>query len=199
VSIHLLPESLLQNFGRSDEAIASARKALDLDPLSGGSHFALAFTLLFAGRFEEALEESQNTLEMNPRFLPAHSFLSIAHLNLGNHQEAIRVAEHGRSLSGDALTQATLGAAYATGGRRADALSILRELTAERSQKHPPSFSIALVHEALGDFDAAFEWLEKAYEEHDAMLPILNARPKSDTLRSDPRAQDLLKRMGLGD
>ncbi len=152
-----------------------------------------------AGRFEEALAESQKTLETKWRFPPVYSVLAVAHLGLGNHQEAIRAAEQGRSLSGDALTQATLGLAYATGGRRADALSILEELKRERSQGYISPFSIALVHEGLGDFDAAFEWLEKAYEEHDAMLPMLNARPKSDPLRADPRAQDLLKRIGLGD
>ena len=185
--------------GRSDKAIAASRKALELDPLSAGSHFALAFTLALAGRFEEALTESQKTLETMRRFPPVYSVLAMAHLGLGNHQEAIRAAEQGRSLSGDALTQATLGLAYATGGRRADALSILEELKRERNQGHISPFSIALVHEGLGDFDAAFEWLEKAYEEHDAMLPMLNARPKSDPLRADPRAQDLLKRIGLGD
>jgi tetratricopeptide (TPR) repeat protein len=185
--------------GRSDEAIAAARKALELDPLSVGSQLALAFTLTFAGRFEEALAESQKTLEMNARFFPAYWYLAIAHLNLGNRQEAIRAAEQGRSLSGDPLTQAILGLAYATGGRRADALRILEELKRKRSQGYLPSFAIALVYEGLGDFDGAFEWLEKAYEERDATLPSLNARPKSDPLRSDPRAQDLLERMGLGD
>ncbi len=86
----------------------------------------------------------------------------------------------------------TLAEAYAGAGRREDALRILEEVRG--SADH---VNVAYVYAALGEADAAFEWLEKAYERRQGELGWLQVAPVLDPLRSDPRFQDLLRRIGL--
>ena len=93
----------------------------------------------------------------------------------------------------------SLGYAYAMEGRRADALRVLDQLNELSEQKYVPALPRALIYTGLGDKDQALEWLEKAVEECSSLIVIcaLNAFPAWDPLRSDPRFQDLLRRMGL--
>ncbi len=86
-----------------------------------------------------------------------------------------------------------LARAYATGGRREDALRILEDV---RGSAIDP-LKVAYVYAALGEADAAFEWLEKAYERRSLALTWIGVYPGFDPLRSDPRFDDLLRRIGF--
>jgi tetratricopeptide (TPR) repeat protein len=96
------------------------------------------------------------------------------------------------------LSIAELAHAYAVSGRRKQALQLLSELTALSKRRFVDPWAIALVHAGLADKDRAFEWLERAYEEPSGATQwLLKTDPRMDLLRSDPRFQELLRRMGL--
>jgi len=88
-----------------------------------------------------------------------------------------------------------LGRGYAAAGRRAEAQKVLDQLNEFSKEKYVPAFRRAEIHAGLGENDRAFEWLEKAYEEH--FIIAIKVEPVYDPLRSDPRFADLLRRMNL--
>lgn len=88
---------------------------------------------------------------------------------------------------------AQLGHAYALSGRSEEARKVVEDLK-ERLNRE---YLIAWVYAGLGEKDQAFKWLEKAYEERDSSMVYLKVDPKLDSLRSDPRFADLLRRVGL--
>jgi tetratricopeptide (TPR) repeat protein len=91
----------------------------------------------------------------------------------------------------------TLGRAYGLAGRRDDAKRVLNELTTLSRQRYVSPKSIADVYLGLGDRDEAFEWFEKCYQEHANAMVWLDVAPEYEELRTDPRFQDLRRRVGL--
>jgi tetratricopeptide (TPR) repeat protein len=92
-----------------------------------------------------------------------------------------------------------LGHAYAVSGKRSEARKVLEELHQLREQRYVSAYWIAVVYAGLGENDQAWEWFERAYEERASFLSHdFKTDPRLDGLRSDPRYQDLQKRMGLG-
>src|SRR2546425_983990 len=100
-------------------------------------------------------------------------------------------------LGEETLPRAALGHAYALAGKRAEAQRVLDDLLALSKQRFVSPYDISLVHLGLGEKDKAFEWLQKAVAERVGLLVYLKVDPLFDPLRSDPRFQDLLRRMGL--
>jgi hypothetical protein len=86
---------------------------------------------------------------------------------------------------------------YAVTGKRSEALKLTDELKQLSARKYVPATSVALIYAGLGDKDQAFEWLERAYDQHAFQLQWITLEPRFDDLRSDPRFQDLLRRMRI--
>jgi TolB-like protein/DNA-binding winged helix-turn-helix (wHTH) protein/Flp pilus assembly protein TadD len=184
----------LNAIGRSEEAIAEAREALRLDPLSPVIAMAVGSRLYHARRFDEAIEQFRKTLELDPNFVLAHHNLGRTHLLKGQYPQAVEALEVARRLSGDQpARKAALGYAYALAGRQAEARSLLREL----KKKDAPSFPMALLSLSLGEKQDALAFLEKAYKERHSDVTLLIAEPLLDPLRDHPGFQDLLRRVGL--
>jgi hypothetical protein len=114
-------------------------------------------------------------------------------LELGSHQFLEKAVTISR---GGPIYRALLGHAYALAGERAKALSILGELKALSKQRYVSPLDIAVLYTGLGDRNSAFEWLEKAYQERTMRIQAL-PQPIFDSLRSDPRFRDLMRRIGL--
>ncbi len=113
------------------------------------------------------------------------------------HKEAL--AEHLRAVDisgGNAEARAFLARAYAVSGKRAEAEKILEELKG-KAGRGGLSFNIAEIYAGLGRKDEAFEWFEKAYQEHAGDMAMLKAHTTLEPLRSDPRFADLVRRVGL--
>ncbi|MGH9801400.1 MAG: TPR end-of-group domain-containing protein, partial [Blastocatellia bacterium] len=87
--------------------------------------------------------------------------------------------------------------AYALWGKRDEARRRLDELKRSAREKHVDSYNIGIIHAALGEKDQAFEWLEKAFQAKSEELLFLKVDPKIDSLRSDARYADLLRRLKL--
>ena len=114
------------------------------------------------------------------------------------YEEAIAELQKAVTLSGgSSLYVGSLARVYALAGKRAKAQEILDDLKKRSDQEYISAFNVALIYSALDEKDRAFEWLEKAIEERDFSLLFIKVDPELDSLRSDPRLTELLKKMGL--
>ena len=188
----------LQSLGRFDEAVAARQRNRQLDPTSPGVVANVGYPLYYARRFDQALEHFRRSLELDPDYSWGHLWIGQVYVQQGRHVEAINEIKKAITLSnGNTRDIATLGHAYAIAGKRSEALKILAELQELAKQKYVSPYFIALVYVGLGEKDQAFAWLEKAYQERHPYLILIKVEPVFDVLRSDPRFQDLVQRIGL--
>ena len=193
-SAHHFLSLLLSALERADEAIVSIRRARELDPLSLIIGTAVGRVHHFARQYDRAIEACRKTLEMEPAFAGAHLDLGLACLQKSMFGEAVDELRQALTLSGERSTVlAVLGYAYALSGERAAALQTLDQLHERARQHHVPSLHTAYVHIGLGNFDRAFDWMEKGYQERAGLLVYLKVEPIFDPLRSDPRFAALLR------
>ena len=193
---HQWYSSYLVAMGRFDEAIAEAKRAEELEPLSFISNSHLGWILYLAGRYDEAIEHCKRLLEVDPSFFPARRYLGLAYEQKGMYKDAISQFEQGVKLSKSPLMLSLLGHAYAASGRKAEAKGVLAELD-QQKQRYVSPYTIATVYAGLGEKDQAFKWLEKAFEERDIWLMNLNVDPVLNPLRADHRFAGLVLRIGL--
>jgi len=186
----------LSLLGRYDEAIVEMREAENLDPLSLIINADLAELLVLAHSYDESIRQSRKTIEMDPNFSLAHNQLAQAYLQKHMNDEAVAELQKAAQLSGGAPTiMANLARAYAASGKRSEAIKRLSDLKKRSNSIYSHGSEIAVIYAALGDMDQAMNWLGKSYEER--FNPGVLLRPGFDPLRSDPRFQDLVRRIGL--
>ena len=186
----------LSLLGRHDEAIAEMKKAEALDPLSLIINADLAELLVLAHSYDESIRQSRKTIEMDPNFALAHNQLAQAYLQKHMNDDAIAELQKASHLSGGSSTVlANLARAYAATGKRSEVIKLLNDLKKRSNPIYSHGSEIAVVYVALGDKDQAMNWLEKSYEER--FNPGVLLRPGFDSLRSDPRFEDLVRRIGL--
>jgi adenylate cyclase len=184
--------------GRLEEAIQEMKKALELEPASLIMNTFMGATLYYAGRYDEAIDQCRRTIEMDPNFAVAHWHLGLAYEQQQNFDAAIEEFKKATSLSGGSpLMKAALGRAYAESQKKLEAEKILGELNELSKQEYVSSYEIATICVALGDNEQGFQLLEKAYAEHSFHLVRLKRSPHFKPIRSDPRFQDLVHRVGL--
>ena len=182
--------------GRDREAIAEMRRAKDLDPLSLIINADLAELLLIAHLSDESVQQSRKTIEIDSTFAPAHNQLGQAYLQQGKPDDAIAELQIATRSSGSSPTcTANLARAYAASGRRNEAVQLLTDLKKRSSPGFSYASEIATIYVALDDRDQAMTWLEQGYGER--FNPGVLLRPGLDPLRSNPRFQDLVHRVGL--
>jgi TolB-like protein/Tfp pilus assembly protein PilF len=195
---------LLSVVGRHDEAIEHSKIANELDPLSVEIWVEFGRRYYFAHDYDRAIEEYRKVLELFPTIKYsriswyAYSELALALSEKGLHNEAI---EEFLKTDFDAPADYwRLGYIYGVAGKQAKALEIL-DYYFELSKKSDFKWTanIACIYIGLGEKDKAFEWLEKSYEQRDSWLIQIKVDPMYNSLRSDPRFQDLLERMNFPD
>ena len=183
---------------RHAEALAEAQRSQELDPLSPIISDSLATRYLFTRQYDEAIRRFRETVSLFPEFAVAYGGLGGAYMASGTYQQAIVAYQKARSLSGASAAEvAALGQAYAKGGIRGYYLWELRRLREESKHRYVRAVAFAYLFAGLGEKDQAFSYLEKAYEDRDWHLTLLQIGPGFDPLRSDPRFQDLLRRMNF--
>ena len=193
---HVWYAGLLSQTGRFDEAINLDMRARELDPVSVNSSTFLGRDLYRARRYDQAIRACQEGLELDPDDVLALWFQARA--KEANHQlpDAIRKLEKAVSLSDGPIYRALLANAYASAGQRGKALDILEQLKALSKQRYVSPIDMAVVYMGLGDRNSVFQWFEKAYQERAARIQEVS-EPLFDSLRSDPRFPDLMRRVGL--
>ena len=183
--------------GRNAEALAHAERARELDPLSLIINTDFGWVYYLGRRYEEAIAQYQKALELDPNFTLAHFDLALSYSALGRHEEAISEMQKARGRGSDYL--AGLGYVYAVAGQRAEALSTLAELERLAKQQYVPPYHFAWIYVGMGDKDKAIALLQQVYAEHTQYVVDFKTMPMFDSLRSDERFQELVRKVGLPD
>src|SRR5262249_8857350 len=195
---HDLYGQYLTTMGRFDEGGVALTGALGMDPLAPLPPQNLGLVYYYARRYDLTVSESQKALDLDPNFFFAAVQIGWAYGQQGRYQEAISALLKSRGLpSGFAMATSELGYVYARSGRKAETQKMVEELKDKASHEYIDPYFIAIIYVGLGERGQTFDWLDEAYEARSNFLPWVKVEPKFDSLRSDPRYADLVRRLGL--
>ena len=195
---HIYYSTLLRHAGRTEESIAEAKLALEVDPLSILANSAMGDAYLDARRYDLAIAQYQKALDLHPNDSTVESTLGLAYVCNRMYDQGIEAIQKSVALDGiDPSLSPDLAYAYGLMGKNAEARAILRQLLALAQQAPVPPGYIAIVYAALGEKDNALTWLEKAYQQHSSMMTWLKTDPRFDSIRQEPRFQELMRRVGF--
>jgi serine/threonine protein kinase/tetratricopeptide (TPR) repeat protein len=189
--------SFLTAIGRHDEALAYWLRAHELDPLAPVNRGGKGWSLLVARRYEEAIQEAERALELDPAFPIALGVIGLASSRLLRHEIAIEATRKAIGSSSSTRYRAELAFLYAKAGRPEDARASLAEVEKLSGSRYVSPYHVASARAALGEHDAAFALLEKAFAERSHGMTFLTTDPILDDLREDPRLAALVRRVGL--
>jgi TolB-like protein/DNA-binding winged helix-turn-helix (wHTH) protein/Tfp pilus assembly protein PilF len=179
-------------FGRSDEALVLARRAVELDPLNAFSWGTRGEIEYYEGQLAGAEADVKKSLELSPDVWPGPFLLSEIYLTQGRPQDALPEIKLVRS---DYLRTYLYALAYAAIGQQEQSDTALKELIAKYSTRR--AFFVASVYAFRNQRDEAFEWLDRAYVQREDDLGDTNFWPMLQSLRSDPRFAEFLKKLNL--
>jgi len=181
--------------GRFDEALPEAQRSQDLDPVSPFIRNTYCIDLRFARRYDQAIQKCHESLELDPDFHVAHNNLARAYESKRLYEAAVEEDLKAATLQGEPPAAiAEVREAFAKGGVDGFWRRIVQELESDGDDDPYP---IAKFYSRLKNADLAFEWLEKAYRQHSPHMEQLKTDDVFDSIRPDPRFQDLLRRLRL--
>ena len=186
----------LASMGRLEQAVAEGRLAQQVNPLGGGFGWAYFFNR----HYDEALPHLQRAIELDPDGAFARGILASTLARMGRHSQALAESEKLRLYAHSAEHQMealVLAYVYAVSGKPVEARKILEDFNTFSKTRYVDAFWVARVYAGLGEKDKALGYLERAYREHSGTMWALKMDPECDPLRSDPRFQDLLRRMNF--
>jgi serine/threonine-protein kinase len=184
--------------GRLPDGVEAVRRAVALDPLRVEYAGWLTRFLLYSKDYEGALAHGQDLFEIDDQYERGFVWMGSAYLAMGRADQALEYFQRGQAMSRAVRSyDAMIVRALAALDRREEAEEILARLEAESRQHYVRSEYLAMGHAAIGNFDRAFESLEKAYQARSAGLIYLHLDPGYDPLRGDPRYTELVNRIGL--
>ena len=187
----------LSGMGRHEEAIAEIRRAREINPISLIINAVEVWVLYHAREYDQAITQGQKVIEMDPHFAEVYEYLKRCYDQKGMYREAIAARQMRRKLAGyDAEETAALREAAAATSARVYWQKRLEQDVEESKRELSTAFNMAEIFAQLGEKDQAFKWLQRAYEERYHMMLYLKSAPNLDPLRSDPRFEDLLRRVG---
>jgi len=190
--------SYLMSLNRVEESLAAANRSRELDPLSLSIGVQRGFLLENARRYDEAIEQLNHVIAVDQNHYQALWMLGHTYAANKQFDQAVAVAEKAVAISQRAPgALGVLGLAYGLAGRRNEANQVLNELLKLNERRYVTPAALVNVYIGLDNKDQAFVWLEKAYQERSNYVAYLKVFPIVDSLRSDPRFTDLVRRVGL--
>jgi tetratricopeptide (TPR) repeat protein len=150
---------------------------------------------MYARRLDRAVEQAKKTYDLDPTFFGGQNWLCHTYDARGMYAESLEISEKTIGTSFPLLSATSY--AYAKTGRRREAEAVINQLKELEKTRYTINYWVAVTYAALGERDAAFAELEKAYQARDWFLPRLKTDPFMDPLRDDRRFADLVKRIGL--
>jgi adenylate cyclase len=194
---HIQYAYFLIAMGRVEDAVKQAQIAVRLDPLSLANNMNYGRTLYFARRYDEAIAQYNKTLDLDANYAMAHFFLGFSLEQKGRYDEAMAHIIKSRSLASDSTTVKLLTDTYSRAGFMETLRAWAKYWEAGVQDGSVQPTSVAMLYARIGEKDKAMQYLEQGFREHTRAIVNLKAEPQLDNLRSDPRFQDLIKRMGL--
>lgn len=195
---HMTLGHLLSQTGRHDLARASMQRGRQLDPLNPLS-YALSSQVEFQARnYAASLEHARRAIAIDPEFWIGYIMQGQALERMNAAEQAIEsLVQAGRFSGQNSKAVSFRGYVLAKAGRTAEAREVLKTLEAVARDRYVPPYAMALVHAGLGDRDAVFEWLDRAYAARDVHLIFLPVDAKWDDYRQDSRFTALISRCGF--
>lgn len=188
----------LRAVGRMDEAFQQIKLAEELDPLSLVVINNIAENYIDRGDLNAAAKECRRMMDLDPNFWPLHQTLSIILVKQGRYAEALGEAQKSiEAANRSNAPLALLGHVYARLGRSSDAEAVIKELEKRYADKQADGRDLVIVYIGMDDKEKAFAWLEKAFKDHSVFLAFLKLEPLMEPLHSDPRWNDLERRVGI--
>jgi len=189
---------LLQiNLSQFAQADIEMKRAQELDPLSPFVQVGVAWAAYFSRRYDDAITQLLKTVEWNSDFGNAHMNLGWVYTQKKMFREAVAELTKAIELTHLPWESASLGYTYAVSGRTEEAQKILKQLEERGKREQVPPYCFALIHAGLGNKDHALDWLQKGYEMKDDLLGLVKVDPMLDSLHSDSRFTDLVRRLNL--
>lgn len=192
---HVWRGFLMMFIGRTAPAISELDRATELEPDSLTIAVLHARGLCWARQYAAAASELERVLEIEPRGALATVMLAQVYTQLQRYDDALRLVTE--DVGPAPQHHSTLAVALALSGQPERARAELARLQAAAATLYVPAYDFASIYAALGDHDAAFAWLDRAYAERSTLLPTLRVDPVMDALRVDPRYRELETRLGL--
>jgi TolB-like protein/DNA-binding winged helix-turn-helix (wHTH) protein/Flp pilus assembly protein TadD len=184
--------------GRHDEALVEAKRALELDPLNLMIGTWVGMRYYLARRYDGATEQSHNTVDLDPTFAAAHLILGESYVQQGKHKEGLDELQKAADLSGDSpLYLAQVGVSLGLAGEKKEGLRVIRELQDISGKRYVSPYGVAQIYATLHDKEQTYKWLETAYRDRAVWMSYLAVDPVFDSIRSEERFRDLLRRVGL--
>jgi serine/threonine protein kinase/Tfp pilus assembly protein PilF len=188
----------LRYHGRPEEALVEIKRAYELDPLSIIISANLVETYLTLGDLNSAFAQAKKLIELDPNNWGPHYRLALVYLKQGNNPDALTEFQKAVDLSKrSSFTLSYYGYGLGVSGKRQEAVAIIKELEERYAKQQAGGRDLAYVYAGLSDKDQAFAWLEKDFQARSSALTELKSDFATESLRSDPRHKDLLRRMGL--
>jgi eukaryotic-like serine/threonine-protein kinase len=181
--------------GQLEEALSEMRRAQALDPLSLTINSQIGTILYYLRRYDDADRAYRGALEIDPGFAMAHAYLAANHARRGQFDLALSEGRLASSQFGEESSIRTLGPIYAAVGQRKDAEAALTALGALSARAYVSDLDFAAIHALLGDRDEAFVWLERAVTARASDLFTIRVDPMWDSIRDDPRFDQVLRKM----
>ena len=195
---HVAFGHVLSQMGRHREAEPLMRRARQLEPLYAFPPAMSAQVAFQARDYSGAVEYATQAIGLDPEFWIGHMSRAQAYERLGQYDRAVEDATIAARFSSQNSKSLSLrGYVLARAGRADEAREVLKAMRTAAQQRYVPPYALALIHAGLGETDAAFEWLDRAYAAHDVHLIFLTVDPKWDPYRSHPRFTALLERCGF--
>jgi eukaryotic-like serine/threonine-protein kinase len=182
--------------GRFSEAMDQAQRALTLNPLSKPAQLEIALVLGLERDYPKAIAQNQMVLQSEPNDLVANTQIAADYFYTGNYDKYVESEERVLQILGQPEVAAEFKRAYATGGIKGVYRWSIAQGRDPSKQGYDP-LDVAENYALLGDKNSAFAWLDKAYQHHSGPLIMLKVEPAFDSLRSDPRYADLVRRIGF--
>jgi TolB-like protein/Flp pilus assembly protein TadD len=195
---HRMSGVMFAHWGRHPEAAHALRRARELDPLNPMNHALSSHAAFLGGDYRGAVPFARQAIVIDPTFWIGHFLLAQAAERLQEDDLALEeLAQAERFSGGNSKALGLRGFLLATRGRQDEAREVLRAIDVAAAARYVPPCAAALVHAGLGEADAVFERLERAYAARDVHLVYLRADPKWDRVRGDARFLALLERCGF--
>ena len=180
---------------RPDEARAEITRAEQASPFSEVAYLNGIWAAFLSWQYDEAIAQGKAGIKIDPQNAGMHVSLGLAYAQKGQFPEAIAEGEAGTKIDTSPLLFGFLGTIYATAGKRAEAQKVIDTLEANMSSHYVCPYEIGTTSLLLGRKDEAFRWFDKAIEVRSACMPLAWADPRLDSIHSDPRYKDLVRRL----
>ena len=194
---HMGHSVILEAEGRFEEEMHELEIAHRLDPRSPLIPVANGESLYMARRYDQAIDTLTRVQEMEPNLDAIYFWRGLAYEQKGRFQEAISDLQRAIAIDYKTINLAALGHIYALSGRKQEAQKILLSLDKRAEHEYVDPWCYGIIYAGLGDRDAAFHWLEKAYQQRSYWIFALKVAALCDSLHSDPRFSAMVHRLGL--